>query len=157
MKGTTTFLGRLAIVLLGAGALVFLLGEPHLEGRNAHATVFEVYFKDPFLAYVYVGSVPFFLGLWRAFVLLGRARDHGAYSQVTVDGLRDIRRCALALIGFVGLGILFIVRYGDGDDRPVGFVMGGLIMAAAGVVAMAAKALGRRVRAALPGLEGGRS
>ena len=46
----------------GIGALAFLLWEPHLEGRNANATPYELYFNDPFLAYAYVASVSFFMG-----------------------------------------------------------------------------------------------
>lgn len=61
---------RIALALVGAGAVVFLLAEPHFEGRNVNATVFEVYFKDPFLAYVYVGSIPFFVGLSQGFRVL---------------------------------------------------------------------------------------
>lgn len=41
----------MVVVLGGIGALAFMLWEPHLEGRNAHAGLFEIYFKDPFLAY----------------------------------------------------------------------------------------------------------
>jgi hypothetical protein len=51
MKRSSTAFLQIVIVLIGMGALAFMLWEPHLEGRNAHATVFEVYFKDPFLAY----------------------------------------------------------------------------------------------------------
>ena len=49
------------IVLIGVGALALILWEPQIEGRNAHATQFEIYFKDPFLAFAYLGSVPFFV------------------------------------------------------------------------------------------------
>jgi hypothetical protein len=59
MKRSSALFLQAAIVLIGIGALAFLLWEPHIEGRNAHATTFEIYFKDPFLAYVYVGSIPF--------------------------------------------------------------------------------------------------
>ncbi len=65
------------VVLIGLAVFVFLLGEPHLEGRNAHATLFAIYFHDPFLAYVYVGSVPGFVALYRAFGLLSQARGSG--------------------------------------------------------------------------------
>jgi hypothetical protein len=50
---------QVVIVLIGIGVLAFMLWEPHVEGRNAHATVFEIYFHDPFLAYAYIGSIPF--------------------------------------------------------------------------------------------------
>ncbi len=63
MKSSHAWFLQVVIVLLGLGALGFLLGEPHLEGRNAHATVFEIYFHDPFLAYAYLGAVRF---SWRS-------------------------------------------------------------------------------------------
>ncbi|MES2469505.1 MAG: DUF2975 domain-containing protein [Verrucomicrobiota bacterium] len=71
-----------------------MLWEPHIEGRNAHATTFEIYFNDPFLAYAYVGSIPFFVALYRSFRLFGHVRQSGAFSQGSVDDLRVIRRCA---------------------------------------------------------------
>src|SRR3954464_10543273 len=113
-RSSTAFL-QAVIVLIGIGALALMLWEPHLEGRNAHATTFEIYFKDPFLAYVYVGSTPFFVALYRAFGLFGHARRNGSFSQVTVDALRAIKHCAIALIGFVAIGVVFIMMFGDKD------------------------------------------
>ena len=69
-RSSTAFLQTI-IVLIGVGALALMLWEPHLEGRNAHATPFEIYFKDPFLAYLYVASIPFFAALYQAFKVLG--------------------------------------------------------------------------------------
>lgn len=111
------------LVLLGIGTLAFLLWEPHLEGRNAHASTFDIYFKDPFLAYVYVGSTPFFIALYRAFHLLEHVRQNGAFSLRTVDELRAIKRCAIVLIGFVAGALLLIILFGDPDDRPAGLFM----------------------------------
>ena len=37
-KGSTIFL-QVIIVLIGIGALAFMLWEPHVEGVNAHAAV----------------------------------------------------------------------------------------------------------------------
>ena len=58
MKKSSTIFLQVVIVLIGIGVLAAMLWEPHLEGRNVHATLFEIYFKDPFLAYVYIGSIP---------------------------------------------------------------------------------------------------
>ena len=66
----TIFLQAL-IVLIGIGALALMLWEPHIEGRNAHATLLEIYFKDPLLAYAYLSSIPFFVALYQAFTVLG--------------------------------------------------------------------------------------
>ena len=74
MKRSSTIFLQVVIVLIGIGALALLLWEPHIEGRNAHATLFEIYFKDPFLAYAYIASIPFFVALYQAFKLLGYCR-----------------------------------------------------------------------------------
>ena len=65
MKRSSTIFLQVVIVLIGIGALAFLLWEPHVEGVNAHATFFEVYL-DPFIAYAYIGSIPFFVALYQA-------------------------------------------------------------------------------------------
>src|SRR5262249_17440311 len=118
MKSSSALLSQVAIVLIGIATLTFLLWEPHIEGRNAHATAFEIYFKDPFLAYAYLGSTPFFIGLYWTCKLFGDVRRIGAFSQVTVDALRTIKLCAIATIGFVAVGVVFIIIFGDKDDRP---------------------------------------
>src|SRR6516225_8246672 len=97
------------IVLIGIGALALMLWEPHIEGRNAHATRFEIYFRDPFLAYAYLASVPFFVAIYQTFKVLGYIGQDKAFSQATVKALRTIKFCALAIIGFVVVGELFIM------------------------------------------------
>ena len=62
MKRSLAMVLQLFIVLVGIGTLALLLWEPHLEGRNKESTLFEIYFKDFFLVYVYLGFIPFFVG-----------------------------------------------------------------------------------------------
>jgi hypothetical protein len=61
----------LIIVLIGFTSFVFMLWEPHIEGRNEHSTLFQIYFKDLFLAYVYIASIWFYAALYQTFKLLG--------------------------------------------------------------------------------------
>ena len=117
----TIFL-QAVIVLIGVGALAFLLWEPHIEGRNAHATLFEIYFKDPFLAYAYLASIPFFIALYQAFKVLQQVRQNKTFSQATVKALRTIKHCAIAIICFVAGSVIFIM-FADKDDRPAGLFM----------------------------------
>jgi hypothetical protein len=132
----TIFL-QAVIVLIGIGALALMLWEPHIEGRNAHATLFEIYFKDPFLAYAYLASIPFFVVLYQAFKVLGYIRQNKAFSQATVKALRTTKFCALAIIGFVAVGELFIML-GNSDDRAGGVFIGILITFGSVVIATAA-------------------
>ena len=135
-RSSTVFL-QVVIVLIGLGALAVMVWEPQVEGRNAHATQFEVYFKDPFLAYAYFASIPFFMALYQAFKVLGYVGQNKAFSQATVKALRTIKFCALGIIGFVAVGELFIIL-GNSDDRAGGVFMGILITFGSVVVATAA-------------------
>jgi len=137
MKRSSTIFLQVVIVLVGIGALALMLWEPHIEGRNVHATVFAIYFKDPFLAYAYIASIPFFLALYQAFKVLGYAGQNKIFSQPVVKALRTIKYCAIAIIGFVAVGEIFIML-GNSDDRAGGVFMGILITFGSVVIATAA-------------------
>jgi len=146
-RGPSLFL-RAVLVLIGLGALGFLLWEPHIEGRNAHATLFEIYFKDPFLVFVYVGSIPFFVGLYHAFKVLGNAGRDKEFSPSSVRSLRTIKYCAIALVGFVAVGEV-IILLSPSDDRAGGVFMGVLIGFVSIVVATAMAILERGLQNAV--------
>lgn len=137
MKKSTTIFLQTLVVLIGISALAFMLWEPHVEGRNAHATVFEIYFKDPFLAFAYIGSIPFFVALYQIFKVLGYAGQNKVFSPAAVKALRTIKYCALAIIGFVAVGEIFIIL-NTSDDRAGGVFMGILIALGSIVVAAVA-------------------
>ena len=136
-KRRSTIFLQAVIVLIGIGALVVMLWEPNIEGRNAHATLFEVYFKDPFLAYAYIASIPFFVALYQAFKVLGYAGQNKVFSPAAVKALRTIKYCAISIIGFVAVGEIFIML-NDSDDRAGGVFIGILITFGSVVSATAA-------------------
>lgn len=140
-KNVSTFFLQALIILIGIGTLVFMLWEPHVEGRNLHATVFEIYFKDPFLAYVYAASTPFFMALHQAFTVLGAIRKNKVFSKESLRAVRTIKYCGAALVAFIAapLAYLFIVR--PGDDIAGGVAMGLFIMLVSLVVAAVATVL----------------
>jgi hypothetical protein len=135
-RSSTTFL-QIVILLVGLGAAALLLWEPQVEGVNAHATNFEIYFKDPFLALVYVGSIPFFTALYHAFKILGYAGRNNVFSPPAVKSLRTIKYCAIAIIGFVAIAEIVIFSH-TSDDRAGGVFMGLLITVGSVIVATAA-------------------
>ncbi|RIK77034.1 MAG: DUF2975 domain-containing protein [Planctomycetota bacterium] len=139
MKRSATAFLQFVVVLIGIAALAIMLGEPHLEGRNAQATPFEVYFKDPFLAYVYVASIPFFVALYQAFKVLGYAGKNRVFSPEAVKALRTLKFCAIAVIGFIAFSFIFMA-FADpaDDDRPQGIMMRIVVAFPAIVVAAAA-------------------
>jgi hypothetical protein len=140
-RGSILFL-QAVLVLIGIGALALMLWEPHIEGRNAHATLFEIYFNDPFLAYAYIASFPFFVALYQAFKVLGYAGQNKVFSPAAVRALRIIKYCAMAIVGFVAVGEIFIML-GNSDDRAGGVFMGILIAFPSVVIATAMAVLDR--------------
>jgi hypothetical protein len=144
MKRIATLFLQAVIVLIGIGTFALMLWEPNIEGRNVHSTLFEVYFKDPFLAYAYIASLSFFVALYQAFKVLGYVRQNKTFSQATVKALRTIKYCALAIIVFVAVSVIFMI-FGDRDDRPAGVFMRILITFPSIVVATAAAIFERKL------------
>src|ERR1700716_1452110 len=108
MKGSSIFL-QVVVVLIGIGTLALMLWEPHIEGRNAHATSFEIYFKDPFLAFAYVASIPVFVALYQALKVAGYAGRNEIFSPAAGKAVRAIKYCAIAVIGFAAAFEIYIV------------------------------------------------
>lgn len=141
----TIFL-QAVIVLIGIGALALMLWEPHLEGRNAHATPLEIYFKDPFLAYAYLASIPFFVALYQAFKVLGYIGQNKAFSQATVIALRTIKYCAFITTGaIVAADAFLMIDARSTHEDAAGAVMLGIIATFASIVVGTAAAVFERV------------
>lgn len=136
MKKSSVIFLQIIIVLIGIGALALLLWEPHIEGRNVGATLFQIYFKDPFLAYAYIASISFFVALWEAYKLLGHIKRDEVFSEASVKALRIIKYCATTLVAFaVGAEVyLFIFQRGK-DDIAGGVFVGLLVIAVSGITA----------------------
>lgn len=125
---------RAVLVLIGIGALAFLIWEPQAEGVNAHKALFEIYFKDPFVWYAYIGSVPFFVALVQAFKAVGHP---------SAKAFRTIKRCMLIVIGFVAGGEI-IIMMNTSDDRAGGVFMGLLVGGVSAIVAAVAARLEKK-------------
>lgn len=129
---------KTVIILFSLGILFLMLWFPHIEGRNINATNFEIYFKDPFLAYAYIASIAFFVSMYQIYKLV----DEGLSSK----RLRIIKICALTLIGFlIGALAYFAIFVRGNDDITGGISMGFLLICVSSVVAIVAGKLQKRV------------
>lgn len=129
MKKISIIFLQIVVIFIGIGTLALMLWEPHIEGRNAHATLFEIYFKDPFLAYVYIASISFFVVLYQTFKLLRYVGQDRIFSTNSVKALRTIKYCAMVLIAFIAgaEAYFFIVQRGR-EDIAGGVAMGILMI-----------------------------
>lgn len=142
MKRSPTIFLQIVIVLVGVGALAVMPFEPHFEGRNANASLFQIYFNDPFLACAYVASVPFFVALYQAFKLLGHIRRNKVFSPAAVRALRIIKYCALSFVAplLTAEAYFFLIVRGY-DDIAGGVAIGLFLIVVTTIVAAAASVL----------------
>lgn len=126
-KGLVVFL-QVAVAALGIGILGLMLWEPHLEGRNVNATFFEIYFTDPFLAFAYLGSIPFFVALYKIVKVLGYAGQNKLSSPEAISALKTIKYCALTTAGAIVAADIFLMisARSSGEDAD-GAIMLGII------------------------------
>jgi cytochrome bd-type quinol oxidase subunit 2 len=120
-RGSTLFL-KAVILLIGIGALAGMIIFPQLEGKNTNADLFSIYFQDPFLAYAYIASIPFFVALYQAFQLLGYIGQNKVFSLDSVRALRTIKYCAIILSILIVMAALYIRIFHAKEDDPAGFI-----------------------------------
>ncbi len=137
MKKIPIIFLKFTTIFIGICTFAFLLLEPHIEGVNANATnLYEIYLNDPFLILVYIGSVPFFLGLYKVFKILTYIKQDKVFSQDTIEAVKKIKHCAMTVIVFVILEEIFIIS-NHGNDDPIGGVFIGAIIIFCSVVIFA--------------------
>jgi hypothetical protein len=136
--GSTLFL-KVVLVLIALGAGAWMIRFPQLEGRAANLDLVSIY-TDPFIIYGYIASIPFFVALVQAFKLLGYIEKNEVFTQPAVRCLRNIKYCAIAIVGFIAGGIAFIILNANGDDYA-GPVALGIITSFLSIVIATAAAL----------------
>lgn len=137
-KGSTLFL-KTVLILIAAVALVAMLWFPQLEGRANDLDLISIY-KDPFIIYLYMASIPFFFGIYQAFKLLGYIEANKTFSSISVKALRNIKYCAFAFSGFIAGAVLyvFIMSRTTTEDGAGAMVIGMVTLFASVVIATAA-------------------
>lgn len=137
-RGATLFL-KVAISLIAISALAGLIWFPQTEGRAANLNLISIY-KDPFIIYIYIGSIPFFIGLYQAFKLLNLIETNKAFSESAVKTLKKMKLAFLSLIGFIALAEFYIRFFAHGDD-PAGPTALGILTSFTIAVIVAAAAV----------------
>lgn len=121
MKRISTIFLQVVIVLIGMGALAFLLWFPLTEGRAKNLDLLSIY-SDPFILYGYAASSTFFIALYKAFKLLGYIGQNKVFSSDAVKTLKSIKYCAIVLSILIVMAGIFIRLFHNAEDDPAGFL-----------------------------------
>jgi hypothetical protein len=141
--GTTHFL-RAVIFLIGAGALALALIVLPLGIMTDQTGYYR-----PILIGMYVPAIPFFFALHQSLKLLRYIDDNSAFSNLSVNALKNIKYCGLTISGLYTLGMPFIFSAGDKDDAPGVVAIGLIIIFASFVIAVFAGLLQKLLQSAI--------
>ena len=108
-------------MLIGIVTLAIMIRLPLTEGRAVNLDLFSIY-SDPFIMYIYVASIAFFVALYQAFKLLGYIGHNKVFSLSSVKALRTIKYCAVILSASIVMAGLYIRIFHAQDDDPAGFL-----------------------------------
>lgn len=126
MKKSSTLFLKVVLILIAIGVLFYLIWFPPSEGAAKNLDLINIYL-NPFIIYLYIASIPFFLGLYQAFKLLNLIDANHAFSQAAVNTLKNMKLLSFVLIGFILIALFYIRFFSHGDD-PAGPTMIGIII-----------------------------
>lgn len=133
-QGSTIFLRGVVILI---GLIVLLLCVFALPRLISLELAGDFDYGAIFLG-MYVPAIPFFFALYQALKLLNYIDKNKAFSWASVNALKNIKYCALAISGLYAAGMPYIFYVADKDDAPGVAAIGFVIIFASLVIATAA-------------------
>ncbi len=118
-RASTLFL-KTVIVLFGLAVFalcVFLTSELLTQGLGG-------YF--PIVVGMLIAAIPFFIGAYQTLKLLNYIDNNKAFSHLSIQALKTIKYCGIAISALYGVGMPYIFLVAERDDAP-GVVLLGLI------------------------------
>lgn len=147
MKRGSIFFLKTVIVLIALAVLAGMIRFPQTEGRAANLDLVSIY-TDPLIVYIYIGSIPFFVGLYQTFKLLNFI-DKKDFSTSAVNALRYIKFSFLCLIGFIALALIYIRFQVAGEDPAGPTALGLLAIFTFAIISITAAVSERRLKNSL--------
>ncbi len=117
-QGSTWFL-RGVIVLMGVVALaVCIFALPSMRAGSAVEFPGAYMLLDIFIGGLYLSVIPFFIALYQGLKLLNYIDKNTAFSQASVDALKLIKYCGVAISLCYASGIPYLFHVAELDDAP---------------------------------------
>lgn len=149
MKKETFFL-KLSVFFIGIIVLAICLFVLPLIARDAAESSLKMaYVLYSILLVMYVTTIPFFIALHQAFKLLIYIDANNAFSELSVNALKNIKKCAttISLLYALSMPLFYIV--GEVDDAPGAILIGMIFIFAPMVIAVFAAVLQRLLKNAI--------
>ncbi|WNS45997.1 DUF2975 domain-containing protein [Paenibacillus sp. MMS20-IR301] len=139
--GSTTFLKAVILLFALAALALCVFVVPEIAGFAAELYPDLSYIQVLVMIDLYGAALPFYIALYQAFKLLGYIDRNKAFSETSVQVLKNIKYCAVAISGMFALGMPLFYLMAERDDAPGIIVIGMIIILAAMVIAVFAAVL----------------
>ncbi|UKS23851.1 DUF2975 domain-containing protein [Paenibacillus sp. HWE-109] len=149
MKRETFFL-KAAVILIGIPVLalcIFLV--PEIANYTVELYPDHTYMKYLVFIDLYATAIPFYFALYQAFKLLSYIDKNKAFSELSVQVLKNIKYCAIAISSLYVVGMPLFYLVAEKDDAPGVIVIGMLMIFASLVIAVFAAVLQKLLKNAI--------
>lgn len=140
MKQYSTIFLKVAVILIGIPVLALCI---------FWVPGFINYLPYPILAGVYASAITYFVALYQALKLLRYIDKNKAFSELSVEALKNIKYCAIAISSIFLVIIPFLFPIADADDAPGLIAFPLIITFASSVIAVFAGVLQRLLKEAI--------
>lgn len=148
-RASTLFL-KTVLIFIGCIALALcVFSFPNVWVGTAREWPISTYVLYPGLIGIYATIIPFLLALYQAFRLLQYIDTNNAFSKASINALRNIKFCAVAMSMLYWVGMPLVFAIADYDDAPGGILIGAAFTSAPLVIATFAAVLQKLVQNAL--------
>lgn len=148
MKQVSTFFLKIAVFLLGIPVLAFgIYGLTWLAKNPVNPDYAHILY--PIVIGIYVTVIPYFIALFQAFKLLSYIDKSHAFSELSVKALKNIKFCAMTIIGLYVVILPFVYVVAELDDAPGLIIVGMLPIFASLVIAVFAAVLQKLLKEAI--------
>ena len=148
-KRASTFFLKAVILFIGIAVftLCALLFPPILRELRTVPEFTAVFY--PGLFAFYATAIPFFFALYQSWKLLRYIDANNAFSEFSIQALRKIKYCAVAMSILYATNMPLVVLLSELDDAPGGIIIGFVIVLAPLTVATFAAVLQKLVQNAI--------
>jgi hypothetical protein len=132
MNKRSTLILKLTVVIIAAAVLALCVFVLPAGIRSDHSGDYRL-----ILIGMYIPAIPFFFGLYQGLKLLNYIDKSKVFSSASVNALKNIKYCALAISSMYTAGIPYIYNVAQKDDAPGVAAIGFILILAPLVVAAA--------------------
>ena len=148
-QGSTLFL-KTVVILIGIPVLamcIFLV--PKIGAFAAELYPDIAYIKYLVFINLYATAIPYYFALYQTFKLLNYIDTNNAFSELSVQALKNIKYSALAISVLYVLGMPLFYLVAERDDAPGIIIIGMIMIFASMVIAVFAAVLQRLLKDAI--------